>query len=122
MLGPSFGEKVMPKFFATFAGCCLMSLMASAAVAAPYAQLSSADPQVAAAANQPAAVTMSADSADGITVAGSKVTVAAAGQYFVMAAGLWLRLNGKDVPNSNTQQSIDSKGSTAVLITHKLRV
>ena len=75
----------MPKFLATFAGC-LLSLIASAAVAAPFVQLSSADQQVAAAANQPTPVTMSADSADGITVAGSKVTVAAAGQYFVMAA------------------------------------
>jgi hypothetical protein len=46
----------MVNFRAPFAGC-LLSLAASAAVAAPFAQLSSADQQLAAA-NHPAAVMM----------------------------------------------------------------
>jgi hypothetical protein len=59
----------MLKFRTAFA-VCLMSLLSSAAV---NAQLSSADPQIATAANQPAAVTMTVDAAEDVAVAGSKV-------------------------------------------------
>jgi hypothetical protein len=75
----------MLKFRTAFA-VCLMSLLSSAAVAGTYAQLSSADPQIATAANQPAAVTMTVDAAEDVAVAGSKVTFKTEGGYFVIVA------------------------------------
>jgi hypothetical protein len=72
----------MLKFRTAFA-VCLMSLLSSAAV---NAQLSSADPQIATAANQPAAVTMTVDAAEDVAVAGSKVTFKTEGGYFVIVA------------------------------------
>jgi hypothetical protein len=74
----------MLKFRTAFA-VCLMSLLSSAAV---NAQLSSADPQIATAANQPAAVTMTVDAAEDVAVAGSKVTFKTEGGYFVIVAVL----------------------------------
>jgi len=67
-------EKVMVNFRAPFAGC-LLSLAASAAVAAPFAQLSSADQQLAAA-NHPAAVTMIASKPAGEPVVPSIIFTA----------------------------------------------
>ena len=87
----------------------LITLWWSTAMAATFTNLSSDDQQVAAAANTAYAITMSGDATPGFTVSGSKVTIKAAGDYFVIAAAqvggsatgnvyLWTRLNGKDVP------------------------
>jgi hypothetical protein len=93
-----------------------------------YAQLSSTETQEATAA--PKLITMnSTDAAKGIENAKGVVTVKEAGVYFVIAAGqvgatapegkgsvkLWMRQNGKDVDNSNTEQSI-SGAYTSVLV------
>src|SRR5271170_1409278 len=73
------------------------------------------------------AITMSGDATPGFTFSGSKVTIKAAGDYFVIAAAqvggsatgnvyLWTRLNGKDVPDSNSIQYISSPQFTSVLV------
>jgi len=116
----------MPKFTAGVAAG-FIALCCSTAMAATFTNLSSDDQQVAAAANKPAAVTMGGDPTPGFSVAGSKVTIKAAGDYFVIAAAqvggsttgnvyLWTRVNGKDVPDSNSIQYIPSKQFTAVLV------
>ena len=105
----------------------LITLACSAAMAATFTNLSSDDDQVAKAANTPAAITMSGDATPGFSVSGSKVKITDAGDYFVIAAAqvggstsgfvyLWTRVNGKDVPDSNSIQYISSKQFTAVLV------
>ena len=93
-----------------------------------YAQLSSGDTQIAKAAGQ--GITLnSVDAAKEVTSDKGIITVKKAGVYFVIAAGqvgspgadgkgtvrLWMRQNGKDVDNSNTEQTVGNK-YTAVLI------
>jgi hypothetical protein len=95
---------------------------------AAYAQLSSTETQPAAEA--PKTISMnSTDAAKGIENAKGVVTVKEAGVYFVIAAGqvgltapdgkgsvkLWTKQNGKDVDNSNTEQTVNP-GFTAVLV------
>jgi hypothetical protein len=105
----------------------LLVLAGASAKAATFVNLSSDDQQVAAAANTPAAITMSGDPTPGFTVKGSKITIAADGDYFVIAAAqvggskpgnvyMWTRVNGKDVPDSNSIQYISSPQFTAVLV------
>ncbi|MDB5307427.1 MAG: exported protein of unknown function [Gemmataceae bacterium] len=93
-----------------------------------YAQLSSTETQGAADAPKPVTLN-STDAAKGIENAKGVVTVKDAGAYFVIAAGqvgasspegkgsvkLWARQNGKDVDNSNTEQTV-TPGFTAVLV------
>ena len=116
----------MPRLLARIAAV-LITLSCSTAMAATFTNLSSDDEQVATAANKAVAVTMSGDATPGFTVSGSKVTFTAAGDYFVIAAAqvggstsgnvyLWSRLNGKDVPDSNSIQYISSPKFTAVLV------
>jgi hypothetical protein len=96
--------------------------------AGPYAQLSSSESQLAATA--PKTATLNQDDAlRGITNSEGTITFAEAGTYFVMAAAqvgsadgkgkgavrLWMRQNGEDVSNSNTEQTI-TPGFTAVLV------
>lgn len=95
--------------------------------AGSYAQLSSTE-------NQPGAVTPklvtmnSNDALKGMMHEKGTLTVKEAGAYFVMAAAqvgssadgsgsvrMWMRVNGKDVANSNTEQTIEP-GFTAVLV------
>jgi len=93
-----------------------------------YAQLSSTETQAAEA--KPRGLTLnSTDAAKGVENAKGVVTLKSAGVYFVIAAGqvgaaspegkgsvkLWMRQNGKDVDNSNTEQTV-TEGYTAVLV------
>ncbi len=93
-----------------------------------YAQLSSTESQTAGAAGKLVALN-SVDASKDVENANGVVSVKQAGVYFVMAAGqvgstagkgsstvrLWMRQNGTDVANSNTEQTIDG-GFTAVLV------
>ena len=105
----------------------LFSLYAAGAMAATYMGPISSDNQVAAAPNTAYAVTMKSDPATGFKLEGSKLTVLKGGDYFIVAAAqvggstagniwLWVRLNGKDVPDSNSIQNIPSKDFTTVLV------
>jgi len=102
-------------------------MLANAAHATPYAQLSSSVDQPGTTA--PTLVTMNSNDAlkDLLHDKGT-VTIKEAGTYFVMAAAqvgstsggqgsvrLWMRVNGKDVGNSNTEQTVET-GFTAVLV------
>jgi hypothetical protein len=102
---------------------------ASAALAAAYLQASSTDEQFATD-TKPKALTMnSTDASKGLTNQNGVVTAPEDGTYFVVAAGqigskpgvkgtvrLWLRVNGKDVDNSNCEQSILDPAFTTVLV------
>jgi hypothetical protein len=115
---------------ATF-GVILMSaaLLASAggACAASYLQASSTDEQLAAD-PKPKVVTMnSTDASKNIKQDKGVVTVNESGAFFLIAAAqvggkakglvrLWMRVNGKDVDNSNTEQIIIDPSFTAVLV------
>ena len=92
-----------------------------------YAQLSSTETQTGAGSGKVVALN-STDAAKNIENDHGTVTVKDAGFYFVVAAGqagspsggkgsarLWLRQNGKDVDNSNTEQSLPAR-YTAVLV------
>jgi hypothetical protein len=92
-----------------------------------YAQLSSTESQTDAGAGK--VITLnSVDAAKNIENDKGTLTVKQGGFYFVVAAGqvgssgrgngsvrLWLRQNGQDVANSNTEQTINP-GTTAVLV------
>jgi hypothetical protein len=103
-------------------------LAAAPSQAGPYAQLSSSENQLGA--TTPKVITLNQDDAlKGISNAKGTITFNEAGTYFVMAAAqvgsadgkgkgtvrLWMRQNGEDVSNSNTEQTI-SGGFTAVLV------
>ncbi len=93
-----------------------------------YAQLSSSDTQTTGAAGQVITLNQT-DSAKNIENRNGVISIKKGGVYFVMAAGqaggaganskgtvrLWMRQNGKDVDNSNTEQTIND-GFTAVLV------
>lgn len=102
-------------------------VMAATAQAVPYAQLSSSESQLGS--TTPKMVTLNSDDAlSGISNSKGVITFKEAGTYFVMAAAqvgsasgsgkgsvrLWVRQNGADVANSNTEQMI-LPGFTAVL-------
>ena len=103
-------------------------LFAETCAAVPYAQLSSSENQLADL--TPKVVTLNQnDAVKNITNANGVITFGENGAYFMMAAAqvgsaggkgrgrvrLWFRLNGQDVPNSNTEQTV-YPGFTAVLV------
>jgi hypothetical protein len=104
-------------------------ILASAvgASAASYLQASSTDEQLAAD-PKPKVVTMnSTDASKNIKQDKGVVTVNETGAFFLIAAAqvggktkglvrLWMRVNGKDVDNSNTEQIILDPSFTSVLV------
>ena len=117
----------MRKVWALAAACLITCGGSMAMAATPFINLFSDDSQVAAMPNVPLALKLSGDPTAGFKVAGSKVTIGAAGDYFVEIAAqvggsgagnvyLWPRLNGKDIDDSNSVQYISSKDFTAVLV------
>ena len=110
------------------AAASLITLGASSAMSATaYINLFSDDNQVAAAANAGVPLKMTGDATAGFKVAGTKITIGAAGDYYVEIAAqvggsvagnvyLWPRLNGKDIDDSNSIQYISSPQFTAVLV------
>ena len=97
------------------------------ASATSWIQASSTEEQVASD-PKPKVVTMnSTDGAKNIKMDKGVVTVNEKGSYFLMAAAqvggktkglvrMWMRVNGKDVDNSNTEQFIADASSTTVLV------
>ena len=97
------------------------------ASASSWIQASSTEEQVATD-TKPKVVTMnSTDGAKNIKMDKGVVTVNEKGSYFLMAAAqvggktkglvrMWMRVNGKDVDNSNTEQIITDPSFTAVLV------
>ena len=103
-------------------------LVAAPSLAGSFAQLSSSQNQIGG--TTPKVVTLNQnDAVKGISNSKGVITFKEAGTYFVMAAAqvgsadgkgkgnvrLWMRQNGQDVKNSNTEQTI-VPGFTAVLV------
>jgi len=100
---------------------------AGSASAAGFIQASSTDEQLAAD-PKPKVVTMnSTDAAKNIKHEKGVITVNESGAYFLIAAAqvggkakglvrMWMRVNGKDVDNSNTEQIVTDPAFTAVLV------
>jgi hypothetical protein len=104
----------------------LASASSSFAVMASFLQASSAEAQLAKDAN-PNVVTMRTDAGGGLTNRNGVVTIRSDGAYFVLAAAqvggevagsvrLWIRVNGKNIVNTNTEQTIPDASFTAVLV------
>jgi hypothetical protein len=112
-------------------GAIFMSAMLLAPVggasATSYLQSSSTEEQLATD-TKPKVVTMnSVDAAKNIKMEKGVVTVNEAGAFFFVAAAqiggktkglvrMWMRINGKDVDNSNTEQLVSDPEFTAVLV------
>ena len=116
----------MPKLTA-FAAACALMVAAATADAANMSALTSSESQLATAANTPYPIKLTGDPAESYKIDGSKVIVLRAGNYYLNAASqiggnttgdvyIWMRLNGKDVPDSNSIQTVPIKGFTAVLV------
>lgn len=117
----------MRAFFASLFACGVLAASVAPSVAGTFLQASSTEEQLAAD-SSPKVVTMnSTDASNGITNQNGVVTVGADGSYFVLAAAqvggkvkgfvrMWMRVNGKDVDNSNTEQLISEPGFTTVLV------
>ena len=116
----------MRKFSAVVAAV-VISLGCSSAMAATFTALTSDDNQVATAANTPKTITMGGDATPGYKVKDGKITIVAAGDYVVIATAqvggsaagnvyMWPKVNGKDVPDSNSIQYVSSPQFTAVLV------
>jgi hypothetical protein len=110
----------------------LASASSSFAEMASFLQASSTEEQLAKDTN-PKAVMMKTDAGGGIIFKNGFVTIRADGAYFLMAAAqvggktagsvrLWLRVNGKDVVNSNTEQVIPDASFTAVLVSQGVQM
>jgi hypothetical protein len=107
--------------------CCALMASVGSSVAGAFLQASSTEEQIAAD-SSPKVVTMnSTDAASGITNQNGAVSVSADGNYFMVAAAqvggkakgfvrMWMRINGRDVDNSNTEQLITEPGFTTVLV------
>ena len=117
----------MRKAIAVAAASLILFGGSAALAATPFLNLSSDANQVATAANTGLALQMTGDATPGFKVAGSKITITAAGDYYVEVAAqvggsvagdvyLWPRLNGKDIDDSNSIQYISSPQFTAVLV------
>ena len=104
-----------------------IALSASIAMAATMSALTSSESQLAKAAETPYPITMVSEPSESYKVEGSKVIILRAGDYYLNMAAqvggtttgeiyLWMRVNGKDVADSNSIQTIPVKGFTAVLV------
>ena len=110
----------------------VLASASAASAASQYIQASSTVDQLAKD-DKPVPVLMnSTDSAKGIKMDKGVVTVNETGTYFIIAAvqvggrnasglvRMWLRINGKDADNSNTEQTITDGNFTAVLVSQGL--
>lgn len=106
-----------------------LALISTWAGAAEYSALTSLETQVAKAANTPYPVVLSGESTRVFKLEGSKITIQYEGDYYFSAAPqmggtgtatgeiyFWVRVNGKDVDDSNSVQTIPSAKFTGVLI------
>lgn len=117
----------MKAFIASLFVCGLLFASVDRSIAGTFLQSSSTEEQLATD-TSPKVITMnSTDASNGITNKNGVVTVTADGSYFVLAAAqvggkskgfvrMWMRVNGKDVDNSNTEQLISEPGFTTVLV------
>jgi hypothetical protein len=106
----------------------MLAASASGALASAFLQASSTDEQLVSDTKPKVVIMNSTDAAaGGMTNKDGVVTVDEDGAYFMVAAGqvggkikgtvrIWMRVNGKDVDNSNTEQAILDPAFTTVLV------
>ena len=110
----------------------LASASSSFAELASFLQASSTEEQLATD-TKPNVVRMMMDTGAGLTNKTGVVTIHFEGMYFLMAAAqvggktagsvrLWIRINGKNVVNSNTEQAIPDASFTAVLVSQGVQL
>ncbi len=116
-------------FSAFLAAAGMVLASAYDASAALYLQESSTETQLLTDTKGHSIAMNSTDATLGISQKNGVVDIAATGNYFIMAAiqvggngtatgkvRLWLRVNGKDVDNSNCEQSVPTPGFTTVMV------
>lgn len=116
--------------FAAILTAGLIALSATTAMAASMAALTSMETQVTTQANGQFAIKMQGEGNGAFKMEGSKLTVLRDGFYNMSAAAqvggngtatgdvyMWMRVNGKDVDDSNAVQTVPSGKFTAVLVT-----
>jgi hypothetical protein len=113
-------------FGAIFTSAMLLASVAGAS-ATSWIQASSTEEQLAADPKPKVVMMNSTDGAKNIKMDKGVVTVNEAGAFFFVAAAqiggktkglvrMWMRINGKDVDNSNTEQLVSDPEFTAVLV------
>ena len=115
--------------FTAFLAAAMLLGSAYGASAALYLQASSGESQLATDTKGHSISMNSTDASLGISQKNGVVDIAASGNYFIVAAiqvggkpdatgkvRLWLRVNGKDVDNSNCEQSVPTPGFTTVMV------
>jgi hypothetical protein len=117
----------MKAIFSAFVMSAMLLGSVGGASAASWIQASSTEEQLATD-TKPKVVTMnSTDGAKNIKMDKGVITVNESGAFFLIAAAqvggkgkglvrMWMRVNGKDVDNSNTEQIITDPSFTAVLV------
>jgi len=116
-------------FRAFFVATGMVLTSAYGASAALYLQASSEETQLVTDTKGHSVAMNSTDATLGISQKNGVVDIAASGNYFIVAAiqvggnatatgkvRLWLRVNGKDVDNSNCEQSVPTPGFTTVMV------
>lgn len=105
----------------------MIALAGSTAMAASMAALTSMETQVTKQANEAFPIKMTGEATGSFKIEGSKLTILRDGFFNISAAAqvggnatgeiyMWMRVNGKDVPDSNSQQTIPVAKFTAVLV------
>ena len=105
----------------------LLALYCASAMSATMSALTSMDTQTARAVNTPYPITLTSKALASFKVEGTKITVLRSGEFYVNAAAqiggsgpgevyLWMRLNDKDVPDSNSTQTVSAAKFTAVMV------
>ena len=105
----------------------MIALSGASAIAASMAALTSMETQVTKQANESFAIKMTGEATGAFKIEGSKLTILRDGFFNISAAAqvggsstgdiyMWMRVNGKDVPDSNSQQTIPTPKFTAVLV------
>jgi hypothetical protein len=117
----------MKSIFSAFLVSAMLVVSAGGASASSWIQASSTEEQLATD-TKPKVVTMnSTDGAKNIKMDKGVITVNESGAFFLVAAAqvggkgkglvrMWMKINGKDVDNSNTEQLITDGEFTAVLV------
>jgi hypothetical protein len=120
-------ETEMKSIFGAFLVSAMLLAPVGGASASSWIQASSTEEQVATD-TKPKVVTMnSTDGAKNIKMDKGVITVNETGAFFLVAAAqvggkgkglvrMWMKINGKDVDNSNTEQMITDPSFTAVLV------
>jgi hypothetical protein len=105
----------------------MIALSGSNAIAASMTALTSMETQVTKQANESFPIKMTGEATGAFKIEGSKLTILRDGFFNISAAAqvggsgtgdvyMWMRVNGKDVPDSNSQQTIPTPKFTAVLV------